>query len=101
MKAAALFLAMTFLVPIAASAENACEVISRLARQVMTGRQNGVPLTDMMTGAEQGDAKVADLTRAIILAAYEVPRYNTERIKQQEITDFENTVALQCYKSMS
>ena len=67
----------------------------------MTGRQNGVPLTKMMEVANSDNEQANDLTRKIILAAYEQPSYSTDEIKQRTITDFANDVALVCYQALN
>lgn len=88
------------LVPITAPAQSADEVFgvfSEFGQAVMTARQNGVPLQVAMSANDTN----SELLAAIILQAYEVPRYSTERVKRRAIEDFRDEVSLGCYQAFA
>lgn len=72
-----------------------CEVISRLSEKVMESRQAGVPLSNAL-----GVAKT-DLSRMMVLEAWQTPRYSIESLSQREIDDFRDKWHLLCLKSVS
>jgi len=78
---------------IEATADNPCEELHELATSVMTARQNGAAMPELMRIA--GDNP---LVRAIVQDAYNAPRYSTNSVQQREIADFANTVYAQCIK---
>jgi len=57
--------------------EDLCPTLGDLAEQIMTARQNGAPLSDMMRIA--GDN---DLVTALVLEAYHSNRYTTPAISR-------------------
>ena len=78
-----------------ASAEPAsCETIGELAKTIMEARMAGVPLQDMMKDANQ-------LSRQLLISAYEVSAYATERMQNREIVNFQNEIYLACIKQRS
>ena len=82
-----------------AMAEDTCELLSDLAKTIMTKRQDGASMTDMMAIVGDQDSAASKVTKAMIIGAYEVPAYSTDKVKQNAITDFSNQVALECYKA--
>lgn len=85
-----------------ASAEDFCEQAGDLAQLVMTKRQNGAAMQDVMKviAPEEKDSPNGKFTKAVIIAAYERPRYNGEEMKKSSITDFQNSFYLECIKSV-
>ncbi len=78
--------------PLSATAEPAsCESVGSLAKAAMEARQGGVALQDLMPSAN-------DLTKQLLIMAYEEPAYASERGRQAAITDFQNDVYLDCIK---
>ena len=73
-----------------------CKALGDLAETIMTARQEGASLSDMMGRIK--DSEIADIQRKIILAAYEEPRWATEETKKEAIEDFRNEIELECYK---
>ena len=72
-----------------------CELMSGLASSIMGAHQSGVPMSQAMQLADEDP-----LTEKMIIAAYEKPRYSTERMKQQEIAEFRDTVYLLCSQNV-
>ena len=71
-----------------------CKVVSNLASQIMENRQYGVDMAKMYEIAKE------DLSRQMILQAFEVPMYQTEKHKQMEISKFKNSWFKSCVKIM-
>ena len=76
-----------------------CGAMSELAGNIMKMRQNGVPMVTAMEISDKADPSIKDFVAALILAAYEQPRFSVEENRQNAALDFQNMVALQCYKS--
>lgn len=74
--------------------ELSCDTLSSLAKDVMRNRQANIPISEMMK-ATQG----LDIAQLLIRAAYDEPRYGSEKYRQNAITDFENTWYMNCLKS--
>ena len=80
-----------------------CEALSETAGSIMSARQAGVPLAQMMNmltekepvGATEKDKRYVE---GLVLQAYEQPRFNTEDDKNNSINDFQNTIYLRCAK---
>ena len=80
-----------------------CEALSETAGSIMTARQSGVPLAQMMNmltekkpaGATEKDKRFIE---GIVFQAYEQPRFDTEDDKEKAINDFQDTIYLRCAK---
>lgn len=72
-----------------------CKVYAKLAYETMDARQSGISMVDMIEAAE-GQSSIEQ----VITAAYEVPRYSTERYREQAIQDFTDKVYLGCVKKL-
>ena len=65
--------------------------LSQLAASIMQRRQNGVLMSDMMDKALNVKNKsVRQLILRMIKQAYETPKFNLEKYKQNVIREFEN-----------
>lgn len=86
-------------------ASDFCETLHGLSKAVMTARQAGSDMPDLMRmSAKLGhNADDSDLSRAlaqqIIIEAFEVPRFDSETDQQREVTDFANDRYLLCVKA--
>lgn len=78
-----------------ALARSDCDAWSNLAKEIMTSRQAGVPITDVIALFKKLDGYTADKER-LIFQAYDAPRFQTEEHKQREITEFQNAAYLAC-----
>jgi len=88
---------ISFVVGPAAADQGSCDVIGVLAKSVMSARQGGVPLQDILSNS--GDSKkVNELTRLLAMAAYEQPRFSTEGHQERATTEFQNQMYLACLK---
>ena len=70
-----------------------CEQIAELAKSIMTARQKGVSMVEMMGVGEDGS-----LTEVIVVDAYEEGRYRVEANQQRRIADFRDKWYMACYK---
>lgn len=81
----------------------ACEYHGTAARKAMEHRQSGTAMSVLMariTKAADGDQEMIDSATPMIIAAYEEPRYGTEKQQQRTIRDFENDAFLRCVKAI-
>lgn len=70
-----------------------CKKLGEHASTVMKHRQGGTPMSRLMDaigGNEIGEA--------MIIAAYEHPRYSVKANQREAMTDFANDVMVACYK---
>lgn len=82
-----------------AQANDMCDGQSKLANTIMEARQNGMPMRQMMNiVGNDGDASTK-LSRALVKAAYGVPRYHSEGMKTRIATEFSNEVYLMCLEA--
>lgn len=82
------------------SVQELCETFGQVAEQIMTDRQSGEPMSELMahyTQTENNDTN--GLTRAMIIDAYNQPAYRTQEMQTYEISNFRNNVELVCYES--
>lgn len=83
-----------------------CQSVSETAYTFQKARQSGVSMAKMIEIAEQANdgtptGKVlAGALRAMVIRAYEVPRYSSEVFKQRAMEDFRDQEALRCLKGM-
>lgn len=104
----AMILTATFVVPLMALAEETTEELcgpyAEMARGIMTARQNGVPMDQLFSlfaDAVKAHPETGDLVRTSIMAAYEVPRWNTQENQQAAVIDYGNEVMMMCMKAQS
>lgn len=75
-------------------------IVSMQAELVMSSRQLGKPISDVITMAEDSDEKFGWGTmKEMVLAAYELPRWNTVENRMKAVEDFSNDWTLACYKA--
>jgi hypothetical protein len=72
-----------------------CTHYGSIAKSIMSMRQMGVPMSSLMTSPAAADSKPI---QAIIMLAYDTPRYQSERIKEETIQDFRNKIEAECFK---
>jgi len=77
-----------------------CEKVAELAEMIMSARQEGVPMVAMMKSNSQGEG-ASELSRMLIIAAYEKPGFSTKENRSRAVVDFQNDVYLQCVKEMA
>lgn len=73
-----------------------CRAMGDMAEGIMDARQTGVPMSDVM-GLPGAPGPMADLWRATTIAAYDTPRYHTDRSQTRAVEDFRNEVEVRCY----
>lgn len=96
---AALMALAAGLVPGTAFATSMCDQLGDLAKAIMSSRQSGVPMQEVMRIANKGkDDELARAVREMIVAAYEKPRFSSESNRDGAKVDFQNEVYLACIK---
>ena len=100
-----LIASIIFTASFSAAADNAvdCEQIGELAKNIMTSRQHGVGLGEIMTlvnaqswGENSGLKKAVE---EVVIIAYESPKYSSPEYQQSAITEFKNQALIECYKN--
>ena len=72
-----------------------CKGIAAAAERTMTARQMGAPMADVMEAA----AKAGGAYEKIVVDAYDWPLIQTERVRDQVITEFQNAAYRECITS--
>ena len=78
-----------------ASANEFCESVGKFAEITMRGRQSGVPMSQVMKYATERDN---EMLQAMIMEAYNQPRYSSKEYQDRAVADFRNVWELACYK---
>jgi len=74
-----------------------CTEISTLSTTIMTDRQSGKSLAEMLSLAHKPEFNgMQELLMLIVQSAYKAPRFSTDKVKKETITEFANTMMLQC-----
>jgi len=96
MKTALTVIAIFLATPTIAEEEeqHICETLGDVAYKVMELRQGGVPMSTVMQISD------SELVQAIIVDAYDQPRFSTDSYKQNAMNDFRNYVEVECYKKV-
>jgi len=71
-----------------------CASLGKLAEQIMTDRQNGISRATMI-GAVQSKY----LFEYMIIEAYDVPRYSTDRMQKKSIEEFRDRIYQECVEA--
>lgn len=86
---------------IASEGDDLCMALAGAAGTTMEARQEGIPASKLLALVkpyEDEDEGVGVLLRGIILQAYDSPRFNTEKYRQEAITEFQNETLVNCLK---
>ncbi len=82
--------------PAGLSRPEICSEFEELARGVMSGRQNGVPMSGAINNA--GNNKPA---RLIVEDAYEINRFHSDKMKRRAIEEFSTQQYRSCYQALA
>lgn len=74
-----------------------CKLNAEVSAAIMKGRQNGVEMSKMIELIADSDNK--DGAEAIVIMAYDTPRYRTDEMITRSIEDFRNEIYLACAKA--
>jgi hypothetical protein len=75
---------------------NRCEILSTLAKNLMTARQRGVSQVKLMKMTQDtGDLK--ETMQLFVSVAFKIPRRHSESAITREIEDFQETVVGFCF----
>ena len=89
----AITLALTLVATPLAAGTVDCAQAGIMAGKLMQARQVGVPVSKVIEIFDD------DAMTAIILAAYQVPRFSTDEYQQRAVADFRNEVEVMCYEA--
>jgi ABC-type oligopeptide transport system substrate-binding subunit len=83
-----------------------CQAVSETAYAIQKARQSGVSMAKLIEIAERsndgtpsGNVAVGTI-RAMVIRAYEIPRFSSEVFKQRAMEDFRDQETLRCLKGM-
>jgi hypothetical protein len=79
-----------------ALAQDPCTGIGDLAETMMTHRQGGTAISELMPKLDGNEMFIK-----MLLGAYGEPRYSTEEYRQRSIDDFRSLWELGCYQAMT
>lgn len=71
-----------------------CKSYGELAQTIMIGRQNQVPLTEILE-----IAKVNEDATNIVMMAYKQPAYSSPEMQMKAVREFRNDIELECLMS--
>lgn len=88
-----------------ANIEGYCLEVAKLSRAVMTSRQYGDPIENALAVRDRAFKKNKDesarvIHTEIILEAYDVPRYFTDKFIESEINEFATKNYVTCIQTM-
>lgn len=75
-----------------------CDMYGGVAASTMSARQAGVSLSDMMKTSDSQSPGLSEISRHMIIEAYDEPEYSSELVKQRVIADFRDRWHLRCLK---
>ncbi|MDH0032004.1 MULTISPECIES: hypothetical protein [unclassified Acinetobacter] len=78
-----------------------CKSVSGTAKSIMSSRQKGASMSDMMSNIMSVDIapELKEIIKPFVVAAYEEPRYSTSDYQLKAEIDFENKAYLTCIKA--
>lgn len=78
-----------------------CDTIEEVANAVMTKRQAGLPMSNMIRLLNKIDDKnFKKAMSLIIIDAYQIPMFYTNKAKKRAVLEFKNKWYLLCYKEL-
>lgn len=107
--ACALLIGATFYPPCVAKAQDnstdineLCQVVGSVTEGIMTARQAGVPLSQLMRITKKVKSNLSRTQKLsiqkIVVQAYKVPRFSSEVSRTLEIQKFKNSYIMACYQ---
>ena len=101
MKSIVLCLSLLALLPATGHAEDSfkermetCKAIEKLAESVMSARQRGMAMSKMLEIVNEGGSD--DLVNAMVMSAWDKPRYSGERYQQRAVSDYKDAAFGAC-----
>jgi len=93
-------IAFMFVFAVSANAADNCTEIAELAKSIMSARQNGVPMVELVGAIKKSDTNEAlrNFMFALAKHAYSYPHMSVKRNKQRYINEFQNEYYLACIK---
>ena len=91
-----------------------CKDFSVIAKEIMTARQKGKPMSETLPiaiarfidwadkyGIEMDREEAEEASAGLVMAAYERPSWESEVLQREEISEFENAVFKECYEGLT
>ncbi|PTW84005.1 hypothetical protein DBL07_25885 [Achromobacter mucicolens] len=82
-------------------ADDPCQLAGTMARTIMTMRHAGVsfPAARAKINEQMEPIRLPDLVDAMLVEAYDSPRYTGESARKRAVQEFENKWYVGCFKS--
>lgn len=77
-----------------------CRAQTELAEIIMTKRQRGVPMLEILDTIDSRGLDRDGTMKQMIVEAYKGPRFNTSRHQQKAVTDFADEMLLACIQNI-
>lgn len=71
-----------------------CKSLEKLAGSVMSARQRGMAMSKMLEIVNEGESN--DLVNAMVMDAWDKPRYSTEKHQQRAVSDYKDAAFGAC-----
>lgn len=95
-KALAISVAITS--PVMAASEETCRTAKEIAESVMSARQSGVDIVQMMDIANKTEGPLGNLTKKMTIDAYSFPQFSTDEYRKKGIAEFGTRHYINCIK---
>lgn len=79
-----------------AERDDMCRALSNMAEMVMTGRQQGMSVSEMLNSGHTDEGPFAAVYQETVIAAYRRPRYATASVQQREVESFRDDAYVAC-----
>lgn len=77
-----------------------CMIAGLIAKEIMTMRQMGTPMQALLE-QKSDNPVIANMTRRIVMKAYDLPRFESKTHQEKAINDYTNNVQLGCMKALA
>lgn len=94
----ALVLSVVVISPAMAASEETCRTAKEIAESVMSARQSGVDIVNMMDIANKTGGKLGALTKKMAIDAYSFPQFSTEEYRKKGVAEFGTRHYINCIK---
>lgn len=84
------------------TADEICIAVGDLAESIMTARQNGTAMSDLMVALSGSGAaeEYVNLSRTMVRDAYAIPRMHVPENQRRKVQDFRAGIESECYSAI-
>jgi hypothetical protein len=81
-----------------AEKDQICPAMGQLAEEIMKRRQEGLAMSALIAALKNDDPAADKIIRSLITDAYGRPKFSTDKVINQTVAEFRNSVEYECYK---